>query len=211
MNILFGGSQCHSLEACFTKKGHVFVCTEEALSLAWTKELCSDFGVSYRYKKIIKKDAIDYFAGRLINMHISLLPWNRGAAPNFWPHIEDTPKGVTTHRVDTVIDTRDILLQQEVHIDQDADTLRTSYDKLSRAIEKLFIDNTDAIFANIIPATPQEGTGSFHYIKDKWLRTFRIDELDHDIKINALAKKLQGRVGLLNSSILLPIPFVCAA
>ena len=74
--------------------------TEETLSLTWIKEQNFCFGVSYRYRKIIRQDIIDYFEGKLINMHIAFLPWNKGADPNLWSYIDNTPKGVTIHRID---------------------------------------------------------------------------------------------------------------
>ena len=59
-----------------------------------------DFIVSYRYRHIISPEVINEIGGKVINLHISLLPWNRGADPNFWSWLEDTPKGVTIHYVD---------------------------------------------------------------------------------------------------------------
>ena len=167
MHILLLGPACPPIEAYFSEKGHTFVRTEEALSLAWVKEQGFDFGLSYRYKNIIRQDVIDYFGGKLINLHISFLPWNRGADPNLWSYIDDTPKGVTIHRVDAGIDTGDVLLQQEVPIDLRTDTLRTSYDKLSSAIENLFIANVDMLLNDTIIPQKQSGCGSFHLIKDK--------------------------------------------
>lgn len=167
MHILFLGPACPPIETCFSEKGHAFVRTEEALSLTWVREQAFDFGLSYRYKRIIRQDIIDYFAGKLINMHISFLPWNRGSDPNLWSYIEDSPKGVTIHRVDASIDTGDILLQQWVSIDMETDTLRTSYEKLSQIVEDLFISNIDKLlYSNIIPQK-QSGRGSFHLAKDK--------------------------------------------
>jgi methionyl-tRNA formyltransferase len=167
MHILFLGPACPPIEDCFFEKGHSFARTEETLSLAWIKEQRFDFGLSYRYKKIIRQDVIDYFLVKLINMHISFLPWNRGSDPNLWSYIDNTPKGVTIHRIDGGIDTGDILLQQEVHIDLEKDTLRTSYDKLSQAIECIFIANVDALLDNALAPQKQHDGGSFHRVKDK--------------------------------------------
>jgi len=167
MYILFLGPACPSIEARLSERGHVFVRTEEALSLSWINEHHFDFGLSYRYKTIIRPDVIDYFEGKLINMHISFLPWNRGSDPNLWSYIDDTPKGVTIHRMDEGIDTGDILIQQEVHIDPETDTLRTSYKKLTLAIEDLFITNSDLLLNNLLIPKKQINGGSFHLSKDK--------------------------------------------
>ena len=39
--------------------------------------------VSYNYTYIIEQDVIDYMKGQCINLHISMLPWNRGSDPIF--------------------------------------------------------------------------------------------------------------------------------
>lgn len=165
--ILFLGPSSPPIEAYFAKEGHIVVRTEEKLSLSWIREQNFSFGLSYRYKEIIRQDVIDYFCGKLINMHISFLPWNKGTDPNLWSYIENTPKGVTIHRVDAGIDTGDIILQKEVQINLHTDTLRTSYDKLTCAIEELFIKNANGLLKNSIPSVKQVGSGSFHYSKDK--------------------------------------------
>lgn len=192
MRILFLGPSCLTMEACLSEKGHTFLRTEEALSHNWVKEQSFDFGLSYRYKKIIRQDVIDFFEGRLINMHISFLPWNRGYDPNLWSYIDDTPKGVTIHCVDAGIDTGDILLQQEVPVDMETDTLRTSYDKLSRAIENLFVNNAEALLSNKIPAVAQSGSGSFHYAKDKLPYLYLIDRYKWDTQLSEIVIKLRG-------------------
>ena len=64
-----------------------------------------DFIISYGYRHILKKDLIEMFPRKIANLHISLLPWNRGADPNLWSFLEDTPKGVTIHYIDCSVDT----------------------------------------------------------------------------------------------------------
>jgi methionyl-tRNA formyltransferase len=193
MNILFLGPACPAIEACLTGKGHALARTEDALSLAWVREQGFDFGLSYRYKKIIRQDIIDYFGGKLINLHISFLPWNRGHDPNLWSFIDDTPKGVTIHRVDAGIDTGDILLRKEVPVDLETDTLRTSYDKLSRAIEDLFISQAEALLANEIPAAAQDpGAGSFHYAKDKLPYSHLMERRGFGTQLAEIVRKMRG-------------------
>jgi len=73
---------------------------------------------------------------RAINLHPSLLPWNRGAHSNFWSFLEDTPKGVTIHIIDEGIDTGDILLQKKIKFDQSKETLRSSYGRLQQELQQ---------------------------------------------------------------------------
>jgi len=126
----------------------------------------ANFIVSYGYRYIIKKDVLDVFPSRAINLHISYLPWNRGADPNLWSFLEDTPKGVTIHLIDEGIDTGAILAQREINFDPN-DTLRTSYDRLSTSIEDLFIKTWPKIRNREITPQHQKGKGTFHRLKDK--------------------------------------------
>ena len=113
--------------------------TEEKIRADMNLVTESDFIVSYGYQIIIKEPLLELFPGRVINLHISLLPWNRGSDPNLWSFLNDTPKGVTIHRIEKGVDTGDILAQREVVFDNN-ETLKTSYDKLTSNIEKLFAE-----------------------------------------------------------------------
>lgn len=125
-----------------------------------------NFLISYNYKYIIKKDVLSRLKNRAINLHISLLPWNRGADPNVWSFLEETPKGVTIHLIDAGIDTGDILLQKEVEICEEKETLSSSYAILHKEIQELFTSNWVNIkHGKILPKTQSE-KGSIHYTKD---------------------------------------------
>lgn len=122
--------------------------------------------VSYGYRYILRRDVLDRFPGRAVNLHISYLPFNRGSDPNLWSFLEDSPKGVTIHLLDEGVDTGMILRQREVAMQPD-DTLATSYARLSTAIEDLFEAMWPAFVAGEVPPTPQVGAGSVHRLKDK--------------------------------------------
>ncbi len=125
-----------------------------------------DFLISYGYRHILKKSVLDLFPRRAINLHISLLPWNRGADPNFWSFVESTPKGVTIHFLDEGVDTGDILVQKEVSF-EGPQTLASSYSVLKREIETLFIENWPAIRQGDMPGIPQACGGTWHRLADK--------------------------------------------
>lgn len=126
-----------------------------------------DFLISYGYRHIIKKDVLDLLPSRAINLHISYLPWNRGADPNLWSFIYDTPKGVTIHYIDEGLDTGDIIYQKVVHFDCAEDTLATSYQKLQLAIQQLFFENWTSIKEGRCPRIKQVGVGSTQKSRDK--------------------------------------------
>jgi methionyl-tRNA formyltransferase len=136
-----------------------------------TPEYLADNGIthliSYGYRYILKKDVLELLPDRAINLHISLLPWNRGADPNFWSFIEDSPKGVTIHFLDEGVDTGDIITQKEVHFDDATETLASSYHKLQETIQELFKQYWSAIKNGTCPRIPQTGKGSSHKLRDK--------------------------------------------
>jgi len=126
-----------------------------------------DYVISYGYTHILKEDIINSSKNGIINLHISYLPWNRGAHPNFWSFTDNTKKGVTIHYVDKGIDTGDIIFQKEIEFDIEEDTFEKTYNKLKKEIELLFIDNWKNIITKNYKLTKQDiNGGSFHLVKD---------------------------------------------
>ena len=193
MNILFLGPECSSIQRALEQSGHFFWRTEEHISPEFIIKNNFSFAISYRYRNIIKKDIIDIFNGRLINLHISLLPWNKGADPNLWSWLEDTPKGVTIHKIDEGLDTGDILLQQQIFFDEEKETLRTSYEKLSSAIENLFINNMKEILTCSIIGMPKQEKGTLHFSKDKEQYSELYNKLLWDTPVRNLIGKAEKK------------------
>ena len=77
-----------------------------------------DCVVSYGYRHILKQNVIDGFDCPIFNLHISYLPYNRGAHPNFWSFYDNTPSGVTIHLIDSGVDTGQIVKQKYVNFQQ---------------------------------------------------------------------------------------------
>ena len=125
-----------------------------------------DFIVSYGFRHIIPAAVLAPFGNSAVNLHISLLPWNRGADPNLWSFLESTPKGVTIHILDEGLDTGPVLVQREVAA-RDDDTLASSYERLTGAIEELFCEAWGDIRSCSIAPSPQTGAGSSHKAADK--------------------------------------------
>jgi methionyl-tRNA formyltransferase len=137
----------------------------EPISVPLLSDLRADWIVSYGYRHMIRQPVLDQWAGRVINLHISLLPFNRGSDPNFWSWFDGTPKGITIHQVDPGLDTGPILAQHEVAF-SGSETLRTSYDRLRTDIEKLFEVSWPAICGGAA-AAPQGPGGTYHRQADK--------------------------------------------
>ena len=54
-----------------------------------------DLIISFGYRKMIKSDILRKIKRPILNLHMSYLPFNRGAHSNFWSFYDDTKKGVT--------------------------------------------------------------------------------------------------------------------
>ncbi len=121
-----------------------------------------DIVVSYGYRHILSKDIIKNSRAPLINLHISYLPWNRGAHPNFWSFYESTPCGVSIHLIDEGIDTGPIIYQKKVAFDTKINTFSETYTQLKQEIEKLFLKNINNIINKTYSPKTQNGYGSFH-------------------------------------------------
>ena len=137
------------------------------INVEYLKGNSIDFLVSYGYRHIIQKPVIEHLQGRIVNLHISLLPWNRGADPNLWSFLEDTPKGVTIHYVDEGLDTGDIIAQKELFFDEEYETLATTYEKLNDAIVELFREYWPKIMDGQVQRLKQPVSGSSHRLEDK--------------------------------------------
>lgn len=138
----------------------------EKLTSEMLKALEPSFIISFNYRHIIKEDVIEFMNGKIINLHTSLLPYNRGSSPNFFSFYDNTPKGVTIHVLDKGLDTGDILVNKEVNFDTSKETFKTSYDTLLCEIKELFKENWDSLKNGEIQTKPQVGKGTYHTMKD---------------------------------------------
>ena len=166
MKILYLGPYNKELILFLEKNGHHIYQTEDKVSLAIIINKDIDYIISYGYRHIITKEVLKIMRNKIINLHISYLPWNRGADPNLWSFVENTPKGVTIHYIDEGIDTGDIIVQKKVSF-SDIETLETSYKKLHKEMIQLFIDNWDIIKSEDFVRKRQSINGSYHNAKDK--------------------------------------------
>ena len=172
-------------------RNYEVVLYHDKLTPEYVKELDPEIVISYNYSHIVKEDVIDLLGDRIINLHCSLLPWNKGASPNIWSFIEDTPKGVTIHILEKGLDTGRLLLQEEVSFDEDKETLASSYNKLQDTIVDLLVANFDDILAGNIVPTNQKGEGSYHRTSDlKALLNGK--EIDYNMTITEFKKFLSS-------------------
>ena len=116
MNCLFLGYNSRETRLIkFLKKKNISVKNiKKNLSLKEAKK--ADIIISFGYKKLLKTKVIKAARRPIINLHMSYLPYNRGAHPNYWSFIDNTPRGVTIHEIDTGIDTGNIIIQKKIKL-----------------------------------------------------------------------------------------------
>lgn len=124
--------------------------------------------VSYNYSHIVSHECIDVVNEHIVNMHISYLPYNRGASPNLWSFIDDTPKGVTIHMMSAGLDEGDILYQKELQFDVSKETFESTHRILNNEICSLFKEHWGEIVSGeyIKKRRRAIGKGSYHSMRD---------------------------------------------
>ncbi len=108
-------------------------------------DLNPDIIITAAYGQIIPKELIDAPKFGCINIHGSLLPKYRGAAPIQWSIINgDNKTGITLMYMDEKMDTGNIIAMDDLIIDKN-DNYHTLYDKLSVLGKELLEDNLNSI------------------------------------------------------------------
>ncbi len=114
------------------------------------------------YGKILPKAVLDLPRFGCINVHASLLPRYRGAAPINWAIVRgEKVTGVTTMQMDEGMDTGDILLEREMQIEED-DTGETLSEKLSVAGAELLMETIRELESgNLNPRKQDDSTATY--------------------------------------------------
>jgi methionyl-tRNA formyltransferase len=110
------------------------------------------------YGRLIPQWMLDMPRLGNINLHASLLPKYRGAAPIQWAIAQgETVTGVTTMRIDAGLDTGNILLLQELPIGPD-DTTETLAPRLSAIGANLMVETLQGLQAGTVHPRPQDNS-----------------------------------------------------
>ena len=121
--------------------------------LAEFKSLSAEITVVVAYGRILPEGFLDAFQNGAVNLHFSLLPKYRGAAPVNWAIVNgETTTGVTTIRMNTGLDTGDILLSREIEIGADATAVELM-DRLAAIGAEVLVETLEKI--DIIKPVPQ--------------------------------------------------------
>ena len=119
------------------------------------KSLNPDVICVVAYGKILPKEILEIPKYGCINVHGSLLPKYRGAAPIQWAVLNgDKETGVTTMYMDVGMDTGDMILKEKVEIGED-ETTGELWDRLSKIGGKLLIETLKQIEEGTAPREKQ--------------------------------------------------------
>ncbi len=174
--------------------------------------------VSIQYDQILRGALLRGIGCPCLNLHFSLLPRHRGAAPIAWAILSgDAQAGVTLHHMVEAIDAGDVVAQLAVSIGPE-DTARDLYERVACAAGDLFERSypfPDALLAGRRPQADERAstrrTGDFDFSSlradfarpagelQRWLRAlifppFQLPELRHAGR-RLLIRRVGGRVG----------------
>lgn len=132
------------------------------VALVWLRERVPDAIVVVAYGRILPPAVLDLPRFGCVNLHASLLPRWRGAAPVQWALLAgDATTGVTIMRMNEGLDTGPILLAEELAID-DEDNAGTLESRLAVRGAGLLLRALDGIAAGTIAPTPQDDARATH-------------------------------------------------
>ena len=137
------------------------------------------------YGKILPKEILEIPKLGCINVHASLLPKYRGAAPIQWAVLNgDKTTGITTMYMDVGMDTGDMILKKETQIGDD-ETTGELWDRLSKIGAVLLVETLQKIEDGTAPRIPQGEEFSIAPMLDK-----EIAKIDWDNKTAIEIKNL---------------------
>ena len=124
----------------------------------------ADIMVVIAFGQILPKEILEMTPYGCVNVHASLLPSYRGAAPIQWAVINgEKVSGVTTMQMNEGLDTGDMLLKVEIPLDE-KETGGSLHDKLAEAGARLCVETLDALKAGTV--TPEkQGDSPTSYAK----------------------------------------------
>ena len=131
---------------------------DEALQTMASKQ--PDLIVIAAYGQILPQTLLDLPRWGCLNVHASLLPKHRGAAPIQWAILNEDPEtGVTIMRVDAGLDTGDILTMEKTAI-LDSDNAQTLHDRLALMGSRLLLQTIPDYISGVIQPHPQPANQS---------------------------------------------------
>ena len=148
----------------------------------------ADIMVVFAFGQILPKEILELTPYGCVNVHASLLPKYRGAAPIQWAVINgENVSGVTTMQMDEGLDTGDMLLKTEIVLNP-KETGESLHDKLAEAGAKLCVETLKGLEEKtIVPEKQGESPTAYAKMLDK-----KMGEIDWSCDAGAIEQLIRG-------------------
>jgi methionyl-tRNA formyltransferase len=151
-------------------------------------DLSPEVVVVIAYGHILKSDILEWPKRACINLHASLLPRYRGAAPINWALIEgETETGITSMLMVERLDAGDVLLQRSCPI-TDNDTTETIHDRLAMLAAEVCIETLEEVDRGGLSPEPQDESQATYAPKLKKEDA----SLDWSAKADSICRRVRG-------------------
>ena len=146
----------------------------------------ADAAVVVAYGRILPETFLDAFPKGAINVHFSLLPKYRGAAPVNWAIANgETRTGVTTMQMDAGLDTGGILLQREIKIGKQENAVELMQRLATEGADLL--SETLAMINELVPQPQNHDEASFAPILKK-----EFGQIDWNLSADEISNRVRG-------------------
>lgn len=175
---------------------------KETAFLSSLSDLKPELGMIVAYGKILPKEVLQLFPKGIFNVHFSLLPHLRGAAPIQWAILRgDKKTGITIFRISETLDSGNIVCQKEVEISNKDNAISLEKKLIPLGMEAMK-EVLEALKNGNLKEIPQKGEGSYapriskEQAKIDWNKS--AEEIDRQVralvKIGAYTKLTDGRI-----------------
>lgn len=175
-------AMAHGIPVFQPKKVREASCIEEL------RKYNADIMVVIAFGQILPKEILEMTPYGCVNVHASLLPKYRGAAPIQWAVIDgEKVSGVTTMQMDEGLDTGDMLLKTEIVLD-DKETGGSLHDKLAEAGAKLCVETLKGLEEHeIVPQKQGDSPTAYARMLDK-----NLGNIDWNQPAEAVERLIRG-------------------
>lgn len=167
---------------------HSLFTTKDQLQLI--KNIQPDYVVSCGYRHIVPEDILNVPTEGCLNLHSAYLPYNRGANPNVWSIVEDTPAGVTLHWMDPDLDTGNIIARKKVEAEF-SDSGKELYKKLKDSQVALFQEVWPEIVDGKIDEIEQDENAGTHHRTEDFEELCQLDP-DKEVRVKDFLDRLRA-------------------
>lgn len=160
-------------------------------SLETLKELAPDLIIVVAYGQILPQSILDLPRYGCINIHASLLPEYRGAAPIQWCVLDGkTETGVTSMKMEAGLDTGDMLIKKSTPIGEN-ETASELHDRLSEIGAEVLVETVKAVENGTLTAEKQDDSKST-YAKMITKEMSRLDFNESAEKVHNIIRGITG-------------------